>query len=696
MPGTTLGNAYVQIIPSAKGIKGNIEKELGGEAQAAGTSVGSKLASFAKTAILAAGIGKVFSAAIKEGAALQQSLGGIETLFKDSADKMKGYASQAFKTAGLSANEYMETATTFAASLVNSLGGNTAQAADIANMAIIDMSDNANKMGTDMQSIQDAYKGFAKQNYTMLDNLNLGYGGTREQMQKLLADAEKLTGIKYDINNLSDVYSAINAIQRSMGISGYTAEELREKIKSASLTTEELGKVAESMGITSEEAFKRMKNGTLSVKDANVLLGTTAREAQTTVSGSYKMMQASAKDFLGALAGEGTTSVEDALNNMVESAMTFAGNLLPMIEKVLTGIIQALPSIITRLFDALFTVIIPGLANLVMQLIPAILNALQQLTQMLIDFANDPSAVESALQFILNFAMGIIQAIPQVLIAIGQLVFALLEALISLAGELIQTGWDWMKNLASGIWNGITTNLAQVWEQMRTAIGDWLTGIWNNITERFEAIKTTFSNDWNACKDIIMSVWENIKSAVKTAIDTVKTTISNVWESIKTTTSNVWEGIKNAIKKPMEAARDFVKGIIDKIKGFFSFSISWPHIPMPHFGISPSGWKIGDLLKGSIPRLSIDWYAKGGIFNNPSVIGVGEAGPEAVVPLNRFWKCIDDMIRAIRSMNQNGDRVIDMNLTVNMDGKPVARAVERYIAREQRAATRAKGGLAFG
>jgi len=167
MAGTTLGNAYVQIIPSAKGIKGSIEKELSGEAQSAGSSVGSTIASFAKTAIVAAGIGKVFSMALTEGGNLQQSLGGIETLFKDSADTMKGYASEAFQSAGLSANEYMETATSFAASLVSSLGGNTEEAAKIANMAIIDMSDNANKMGTDMASIQNAYQGFAKQNYTI-------------------------------------------------------------------------------------------------------------------------------------------------------------------------------------------------------------------------------------------------------------------------------------------------------------------------------------------------------------------------------------------------------------------------------------------------------------------------------------------------------------------------------------------------
>ena len=169
-----LGQAYVQIIPSAKGIKGNIAKELGGEADAAGKSTGGRLGSALKGAIAVAGIGAAIGKTISEGSALQQSIGGIETLFNGSAGKLKSYASQAYKTSGVSANTYMETVTSFSASLLQSLGGDTSKAADSANMAMVDMSDNANKMGTNMGDIQNAYQGFAKQNYTMLDNLKLG------------------------------------------------------------------------------------------------------------------------------------------------------------------------------------------------------------------------------------------------------------------------------------------------------------------------------------------------------------------------------------------------------------------------------------------------------------------------------------------------------------------------------------------
>ena len=208
---TEIAQAYVQLIPSARGITGKIQSILDPEAsaagQSAGQSLGSSLVGVMTKVITAAGIGKAFSAAISEGAALQQSLGGIETLFKGSADKAKGYANEAYKTTGLSANAYMENVTGFSASLLQSLGGDTNKAAETANMAMIDMSDNANKMGTSMGSIQLAYQGFAKQNYTMLDNLKLGYGGTKQEMERLLKDAEKLTGVKYDINNLSDAVS---------------------------------------------------------------------------------------------------------------------------------------------------------------------------------------------------------------------------------------------------------------------------------------------------------------------------------------------------------------------------------------------------------------------------------------------------------------------------------------------------------
>lgn len=301
---TELGKAYVQIIPSAKGISGMIQKELGGEVASAGTSagqsLGSKMMGALSGVIAAAGIGKAIGASITEGAALQQSLGGIETLFKSSADKVKGFANEAYKTTGLSANAYMESVTGFSASLLQSLGGDTDKAANIANMAMIDMSDNANKMGTSMSSIQLAYQGFAKQNYTMLDNLKLGYGGTKQEMQRLLADAEKLTGVKYDINNLSDVYSAIHAIQENLDITG-----------------------------------------------------TTAREAATTFTGSFESMKAAAQNVIGKIAiGE---NVLPALQALAETTSTFLfNNFFPMVGNILSGLGVVLTEGLSKIASQLF------------------------------------------------------------------------------------------------------------------------------------------------------------------------------------------------------------------------------------------------------------------------------------------------------------------------------------------------------
>ena len=305
---TELGQAYVQIMPSAKGISGMIKNAIAPEAseagQSAGMTIGSSIASIATKVIAAAGIGKAFSAAISEGANLQQSLGGIDTLFKDSAEKVKGYANEAFRTAGLSANAYMENVTGFSASLLQSLGGDTAKAADVANMAMIDMSDNANKMGTSMDRIQDAYQGFAKQNYTMLDNLKLGYGGTKTEMERLLADAEKLTGVKYDINNLADVYQAIHAIQGQLDITG-----------------------------------------------------TTAKEASSTFSGSFAAMKASAQNVLGKLAlGE---NVLPALQALLDTTSTFLfNNFIPMVSNVFSGLglllTEGLSKVASQLFGEAF------------------------------------------------------------------------------------------------------------------------------------------------------------------------------------------------------------------------------------------------------------------------------------------------------------------------------------------------------
>lgn len=301
--GTELGKAYVQIIPSAKGISGKIKEALGDSpaqaGEAAGQSLGSRLVSTFKTAIAAAGIGTAISKAISEGAALEQSIGGVETLFKDSADTIKQYAADAYKTAGVSANDYMEQVTSFSATLLQGLGGDTTAAAQYANKAIVQMSDNANKMGTDIGSIQWAYQGFAKDNYTMLDNLKLGYGGTQAEMARLINDSGVLgDAIEVTAETVKDVpfSSIIDAIQM----------------------------IQDNLGIT----------------------GTTAKEAATTISGSMASVKAAFSNVLAGLTlGQ---DIQPALNGLADTVTTFLfGNLLPAVGNILKGLPSAISTFIT-------------------------------------------------------------------------------------------------------------------------------------------------------------------------------------------------------------------------------------------------------------------------------------------------------------------------------------------------------------
>lgn len=287
MAGTNIGTAYVQIVPSAEGLGAKLNSSLNSEVPAAGKAAGLGIGKALIGTMAALGIGKAIKASIMEGAALEQSLGGVETLYKNHADTVIANANKAWQTAGVSANQYMEQSTTFAAALLNSLGGDTAAAAKYADMAIVDMSDNANKFGSDLTSLQSAYQGFSKQNYTMLDNLKLGYGGTKSEMERLLVDAGKLSGQKYDISSLSDVYEAIHVVQEELGVTG-----------------------------------------------------TTAKEAASTLSGSFNAMKSAGTNLMGALVTG--TDVAGPMTALAQSAATFfVGNLAPAIGRLGAGAADA-------------------------------------------------------------------------------------------------------------------------------------------------------------------------------------------------------------------------------------------------------------------------------------------------------------------------------------------------------------------
>ena len=481
--GIELGKAYVQIVPSAKGIKDSIAEELGGESARAGESAGQlftgKLVGTVKTVLGTAAIGKTISDSVNAGGALQQSLGGIETLFKDSADKVKSYAAQAYKTAGLSVNDYMESTTSFAASLLSSVSQDTDAAAQLANMAMVDMSDNANKMGTSMQDIQNAYQGFAKQNYTMLDNLKLGYGGTQAEMQRLLKDAEKISGVKYDLGNLADMYSAIHVIQTELDITG-----------------------------------------------------TTAREATTTLTGSFASMKAAAQNVLGQMAlGE---DLQPSLEALVETARTYlVDNLLPLVVNAVGGIPEAIaalaPAILqtgTELLQNLTSGFAAGIPDFLSQALPAVLSFTEELR------ANFGDFVSAGIDLILSLANGLVEGLPQLFAYIPDIVINIAGLINDNAPKILAGAVGLMVQLGKGLIDSIPLiiqNLGKIVEAIVSVISafNWLNLRANILKGLASGIKSMASSVTQAMQQGISGAISWIKSLPGQAVQWGKNLIQS-------------------------------------------------------------------------------------------------------------------------------------------------------------------------
>lgn len=531
---TELAKAYVQIIPSAVGIQGRIQKEIEPEADSAGSSFGGKMVGMIKKVIATAAIGKALSASISEGAALEQSLGGIETLFKDSADKVKANAAKAYQTAGMSANDYMELTTSFSASLLSSLAGDTSKAADVADMAMVDMSDNANKMGTNMEDIKNAYQGFAKQNYTMLDNLKLGYGGTKSEMERLLADAQKISGVEYNIDNLSDVYSAIHVIQGQLDITG-----------------------------------------------------TTAKEAATTISGSFNQMKAAAKNVMGEIALG--MDVGPALNELANTIITFAvGNLLPAIWNVISALPSAIVTFVTALGPQLFTAVsglIPQIASGIATGIPTLYqSAMQLMDQFNIGIQEQlPILLQKGVDFITNIVNGILQNLPQVITMAGNVITYFANTIISMLPTILSAGARLLLRLV----NGIINNLPQIAQAAATAIVRFVASIGQNLPQILQSGITIIAKLAAGLIRAIPNLVGQIPAIISAIVNAFT---SQNWGSIGI---NIISGIASGLRSAAHMLWDAVKGVL----GGFKENV------LAFFGIhSPSRWGayVGEMIDTGI------------------------------------------------------------------------------------------------
>lgn len=670
----------------------NVFSGIGKAAATVGKAVGAAMAS---AGVAIAGIGKQ---ALSQYSSFEQLKGGVETLYKGSANAIMQYADQAYKTTGMTANQYLETATSFSAALIASLNGDVTKAATTTDMAVQDMADNASVFGSSMESIQNAYQGFAKQNYTMLDNLKLGYGGTKEEMERLLADAEKITGVKYDINNLNDVYSAIHTIQGKLDITGNAAREASKTIEGSINAT----KAAWSnllTGLMDENANIPQLVKNLTESGLNVLKNIKPRIKQfadsipTVIKTAMPQIMKAVSDIISSVLPviiEGSVGIINAIVGVLPQLTSALLGALPQLingfVQIVNGLVAALPQMIQIFCQALPT-IIPALISGLVSMIVTLCGSLGDIIQPIIDnlpmiitsivnalIENLPALINGAIQLVLGIVNAadqiiatLVPMIPtiviQVVVALVKEIPTLIAGVIKIVVALAKCIADWYASWIEGFkaaFEKIINKVADFFKSLEEKIKEKWEEIKTQISEKVESIKTAVKQKFEEMKTNVTERVQGIKDSVTNKFTEIKTNITNKVNEVKTNVSNTFDRVKSAITSPIEKARDTVKGVVDKIKGFFKFKVELPHIKLPHFSITPSGWQLGDLLKGIKPSLGISWYAKGGVFDKPTLFGygsgqlggLGENGAEAVVPLEKNTKWLDKIAEKLSGNNR--------------------------------------------
>lgn len=656
-----VGSAYVTLMPSMRGFANDIKAQFGqagaeggksfgsglgsgisagsGAAKSALSSIGGAAATAGKLAVagftaVTGAVSAIGGAALSAYADYEQLAGGVDTLFGSSASTLKGYADEAYRTAGMSANQYMTQATSFAASLVQSVGGDTAKAAEYANMAMIDMSDNVNKMGSDMQSVQDAYQGFAKQNFTMLDNLKLGYGGTKEEMQRLIADANKLRAEQgktadLTIESYADIVEAIHTVQEEMGITG-----------------------------------------------------TTAKEASTTISGSIGMAKAAWTNFLTGL-GRDDVDFSQLTTQLLESIGAVAQNVAPRVAKIGRSIVQAFPAVLSGLGSVLAPVVSEALAtawNIAVQALAGIgiklpevdasqfMAAFQQLATFVgtaVDgikgaistlasaFAPAVAAIQAAMAPVVSqVSSALLPALSALGAALGNLattVLPVISAAIQVIAPVIASIIGHVVSLGSAIANAVTPVIIAMATTIQATLpviqglfqtfGDYIRGIIDAVFPHIEAIVTTamnvissvistvlafisgdWSGVWNGIFNILDSIWSGMVSIVQNyiglvggAIDSALGFIQGVWNTAWSALGNfldsAWNGIVSAVSGGNEQVMSILGGLPGRIIGLFADAGSWlidsGRALLKGFAdgvMSAVGW-VGDKISGALSTI---------------------------------------------------------------------------------------------
>lgn len=593
------------------------------------------------SAAAAGAVVTIGKAAVTAYADYEQLVGGVETLFKDSASTVMEYANNAYKTAGMSANTYMETVTSFSASLLQSVGNDTAEAARVADMAITDMADNANKMGTPIERLQDAYQGFAKQNYTMLDNLKLGYGGTKTEMERLLADAQKLSGVKYDISNLNDVYEAIHVIQTEMGITG-----------------------------------------------------TTAKEASSTIQGSLAMTKASWENLLVGLADD-TQDFDALLTAFIDSVSTLGENLIPRIQIVLEGIVKLVSALgpkIAEVLPGLVESVLPGLLSGVTSIVTALVDVIPDLLDTLVQviLSQGPTLIQAGLDLILSLCNGFTNALPTLITAATEIITTLVTMLTNpefLVG-LVSAAADMLMALVEGInmalpvliaaaptiiqnlVTAITESFPLIVECAILIIQNLVATLISNLPLLTEAALSIIDSLTTGLLDNLPTIIDAALTLLETVIETLIGNLPLVIETAITVALALVEGLLSCIPDLISAAFDLAKSLLDTIMETDWMELGQNILDLVVNGLNSmvstlisTAWEIGSSLWDEITN--IDWWSLGS--NIISGIASGVSG------------AVGMLAEAAASVARNALDTIKSVLGINSPSKVFAKEVGRWI-----------------
>ena len=695
-------------------LKGQAETEDGldsvaGKASGVGQVLLKGIGTFAKWGAAAATAAATATAALVKSAVTaysdyEQLVGGVETLFKDSASEVQKYAANAYQTAGLSANEYMETVTGFSASLLQSLDGDTKAAAEKANVAITDMSDNANKMGTSMESIQNAYQGFAKQNYTMLDNLKLGYGGTKEEMQRLLEDAEKLSGQKFDLSSYADIVDAIHVVQTEMGITGTTAKEAATTIQGSVNMTKAawqnlvvgiaddtqdfdvlVNNFVESVTTAGNNILPRVEIalkgvGTLVEKLAPVIAKTVPNIVSTTLPSMIKAGTSMIRALLDGLL-KAVPELIPCFKNVVNQLISVIVTNLPMILNaavtiagaIVSGLVEALPDILDAGIE-LIQSLAQGLTNGIPTILSTAITIVSQLASTLIQ--NVPQIVQTGIQLLLGLANGILQAVPQLLQELPGIITQMVENILSCIPMIIECGIELLTSLVDAlpqiiqsivavlpqIINGIIEALLghideiiQAGIKLLVALIDALPQIIDTICKALpqiiEAITGALLEHLDdmiyAGVDLFMALITNLAEIKNALASKMPEIIASIVRAIGECLGEMWEAGKRLMNKLWQGLKEVAPNIASWFKDFLHNLF----IQDVNVQVDTSSLKSSATAKITNKSTSARKHAKGGVVEKGEIALLEGDGAEAVVPLhqNRMWisRVAQDMKNAL-------------------------------------------------